>query len=108
MIAVIVLLDQIVWRPVIAWAEKFKMEQVESTDAPQSWFLNLIERSRLLVRLRKRVVNPLRECLAHALRPSSTRRNTKQQPERMEGLGRAAHRLAGRASPSSTLWFARS
>ncbi len=61
MIAVIVLLDQIVWRPVIAWAEKFKMEQVESTDAPQSWFLDLIQRSRLLIRLRKRVVNPLRE-----------------------------------------------
>src|ERR1019366_1777893 len=28
MIAVIVLMDQVVWRPVIAWAEKFKMEQV--------------------------------------------------------------------------------
>jgi NitT/TauT family transport system permease protein len=64
MIAVIVLLDQIVWRPVIAWAEKFKMEQVESTDAPQSWFLDLIKGSRLLIRLRKRVFNPLRERLA--------------------------------------------
>jgi NitT/TauT family transport system permease protein len=64
MIAVIVLLDQIVWRPVIAWAEKFKIEQVESTDAPQSWFLNLIEGSRGLVRLRKRVINPTREYLA--------------------------------------------
>ncbi len=31
MIAVIVLLDQLVWRPVIAWAEKFKIEQVESS-----------------------------------------------------------------------------
>ena len=30
MIVVIVLLDQFVWRPVIAWAEKFKVEQVES------------------------------------------------------------------------------
>ena len=64
MILVIVLLDQIVWRPVIAWAEKFKMEQVESTDAPQSWFLDLIQGSRLLIRLRKRVINPLRERLA--------------------------------------------
>src|SRR5215470_10928672 len=53
MILVIVLMDQIVWRPVIAWAEKFKMEQVESTDAPQSWFLDLMEGSKLLVRLRK-------------------------------------------------------
>ncbi len=46
MIAVIVLLDQIVWRPVIAWAEKFKMEQVESADVPRSWFLNVIQGSR--------------------------------------------------------------
>jgi len=63
MIAVIVLLDQVVWRPVIAWAEKFKIEQVESTDAPQSWFLDLVERSRLLMRLRKRLVRPMRERL---------------------------------------------
>jgi NitT/TauT family transport system permease protein len=52
-----------VWRPIIAWAEKFKMEQVESADAPQSWFLDLIEKSPGLVRLRKRVFRPLREWL---------------------------------------------
>ncbi len=63
MVAVIVLVDQIVWRPIIAWAEKFKMEQVESTDAPTSWFLNLVQHSRLLVRLRQRVFRPLRERL---------------------------------------------
>ena len=31
MVTLIVLLDQFIWRPVIAWAEKFKVEQVEST-----------------------------------------------------------------------------
>ena len=64
MIFVIVLMDQIVWRPVIAWAEKFKVEQVESVNAPQSWFLELVERSRLLLKLRKRIGRPLRERLA--------------------------------------------
>src|SRR5271165_2769147 len=59
MIAVIVLMDQIVWRPVIAWAEKFKMEQVESADAPRSWFLSVIEGSRGLRRLRKKTLRPL-------------------------------------------------
>ncbi len=63
MIAVIVLLDQFVWRPVIAWAEKFKVEQVESTDAPQSWVLDLIRHSRSLARIRKSTVTPLRERL---------------------------------------------
>ena len=45
MVAVIVLLDQFIWRPVIAWAEKFKVEQVESTDAPRSWVLNFVQHS---------------------------------------------------------------
>jgi NitT/TauT family transport system permease protein len=64
MIAVIVLMDQIIWRPIIAWAEKFKIEQVESAHAPQSWFLNLIEGSRALRSMRKRVFRPVREWLA--------------------------------------------
>ncbi len=61
MIAVIVLLDQFVWRPVIAWAEKFKVEQVESSDAPRSWVLDLIRHSRSLAQIRKKTVRPLSE-----------------------------------------------
>ncbi|MGA9388920.1 MAG: ABC transporter permease subunit [Candidatus Sulfotelmatobacter sp.] len=63
MIAVIVLLDQFIWRPVIAWAEKFKVEQVESTDAPRSWVLNLVEHSTALARIRQKTFQPLSERL---------------------------------------------
>jgi NitT/TauT family transport system permease protein len=63
MIAVIVLLDQFIWRPVIAWAEKFKVEQVESTDAPRSWVLDLIRHSRSLAKIRQKTVRPLSERL---------------------------------------------
>ncbi len=63
MVLVIVLLDQFVWRPVIAWAEKFKVEQVESTDAPRSWVLHLVERSRGLARIREKTLRPLAERL---------------------------------------------
>jgi NitT/TauT family transport system permease protein len=63
MIAVIVLLDQFIWRPVIAWAQKFKVEQVESTDAPRSWVLNVIHHSRSLARIRQRTMHPLSERL---------------------------------------------
>jgi NitT/TauT family transport system permease protein len=63
MIALIVLLDQLVWRPVIAWAEKFKVEQVESTNAPGSWVLDLIRHSRGLANIRKKTVAPLGERL---------------------------------------------
>jgi NitT/TauT family transport system permease protein len=63
MIGVIVLLDQFVWRPVIAWAEKFKVEQVESTNAPRSWVLDLFRHSRGIAHLQAHTVHPLRERL---------------------------------------------
>jgi len=95
MIAVIVLLDQIVWRPVIAWAEKFKVEQVESSDAPKSWFLDLLQGSRLLVKLRKRVLNPLRERVRmHYARHFDTDQEESPAPTWKVWLGRAIAALA--------------
>jgi NitT/TauT family transport system permease protein len=64
MIVVIILLDQIVWRPVIAWSEKFKMEQVEASQTPRSWMLNLLRRSHVLAAVGRRSVAPAREKLA--------------------------------------------
>jgi NitT/TauT family transport system permease protein len=63
MVLLIVLLDQFVWRPVIAWGEKFKVEQVESTDAPRSWVLNLVQHSSGLARIRQNTLRPLSERL---------------------------------------------
>lgn len=77
MILVIVLLDQFVWRPVIAWAEKFKVEQVESTDAPQSWLLNIIQHSRGLARIREKTLQPLSERLLLF----SARKHSEKHPE---------------------------
>ncbi|MGB7929600.1 MAG: ABC transporter permease subunit [Terriglobales bacterium] len=65
MVAVIVLIDQLVWRPVIAWAEKFKMEQVESASVPTSWVLDFLQRSRGVALFRKRAIRPLREQMVH-------------------------------------------
>ena len=58
MIAVIVLLDQLVWRPVIAWADKFKFEQVESSHAAQTTLLHLIGRASLVIRLYRLIFRP--------------------------------------------------
>jgi NitT/TauT family transport system permease protein len=63
MVALIVLLDQLVWRPVIAWAEKFKVEQVESTDVPRSWVLNFLRHSTGLARIKQKTLRPLSERL---------------------------------------------
>lgn len=67
MIGVIVLLDQVVWRPVIAWSEKFKLEQVEATEVPTSWFLHLLQRSGLLRAVNRQAIHPASERIALAI-----------------------------------------
>ena len=63
MITVIVLIDQLIWRPAIAWADKFKFEQVESSAMPTSAVLNLLRRSPLLARCRQATIAPFMERL---------------------------------------------
>lgn len=61
LVLVIVLLDQLVWRPLLAWADKFKVEMTEGDEPPQSWFYDLLARSWLMQQFGARVVEPLRE-----------------------------------------------
>jgi NitT/TauT family transport system permease protein len=63
MIAVIVLMDQLIWRPVIAWSEKFKFEQIEASEVPRSPVLDFLRRSPLLARAARASVAPAREAL---------------------------------------------
>ncbi len=64
MIGIIVLIDQLIWRPVIAWSEKFKFEQVESVEPPRSFVLDFLQRSKVLPFLARVAVRPLREHLS--------------------------------------------
>jgi NitT/TauT family transport system permease protein len=72
MIGVIVAMDQLIWRPVIVWAEKFKFEQVESSRAPHSAVLDLLRSSRILPLLSRIFTGPAEERLSlHFARRSS-------------------------------------
>lgn len=62
-LTIIVLTDQLIWRPVIAWAQKFKFENVEATEVPRSPVLNLLRRSKALAFLSRKTISPLREAL---------------------------------------------
>lgn len=48
MAVVILLYDQLVFRPVVAWADRFRFEQTASPERPQSWAFDLFRRTRLL------------------------------------------------------------
>ena len=64
MVAVIVLMDQLIWRPIIVWADKFKFEQVESSAAAQNTLLNLIGRASFVIRLYRMLFKPVFDWLA--------------------------------------------
>ena len=53
MVIVIFLYDQILFRPLIAWSEKFKVEPSPDESEYQSWLIDLIRGSRLMKRFTK-------------------------------------------------------
>jgi NitT/TauT family transport system permease protein len=48
LIFIIIALDQLMWRPLVAWSEKFRFEQTESGDVATSPVLTALRRSALL------------------------------------------------------------
>src|SRR5512142_1803875 len=48
MAVMIVALDQLLWRPVVVWSQKFRVEESGQTEAMESWFLDLLRRSHIL------------------------------------------------------------
>jgi NitT/TauT family transport system permease protein len=48
MLLVIIAYDQLLFRPIVAWADKFRFEQTASGAAPSSWMLDLFRRTRAL------------------------------------------------------------
>jgi NitT/TauT family transport system permease protein len=77
LVAVIVLMDQLVFRPVLAWSEKFKMEMVEGDSSPRSAVLMIARRSVLLDRLAEDLWRPFLEWVD---RLTSPRRRTTPHP----------------------------
>src|SRR5579885_1334839 len=67
LIALIVLLDLLFWRPLVAWADKFKLELSTEANAPHSPVLNALRRSTLVALVNRRVFHPIGHALARLL-----------------------------------------
>jgi len=61
LVLVIVLLDQFVWRPLIAWTDRFKVDMVEGDEPPRSWFLDLLSRAWLVEQFGTHIWRPFSE-----------------------------------------------
>ena len=63
LVLVIVALDQFVWRPLLAWSERFKIEMVESEATTTSWFYEAMRSSRLVSWAGEKIMAPLADGL---------------------------------------------
>src|SRR5580700_659315 len=48
---VIIAYDQLLFRPIVAWADKFRFEQTAASDRPRSWVYDVIRRTRVIRRI---------------------------------------------------------
>ncbi len=92
MIAIIVATDQFIWRPIIAWSDKFKFEQVESGAHVRSPLLHMLRNS-----------NALRSLSRHTTAPLSERFYRKNAEKRQQRIAQAAS--GTKVSEESPLWL---
>lgn len=91
MTAIIVLVDQFFWRPLIAWSDKFRMEQSSTGDVPQSWLYELLKSTRfakLLEPITTPVIDAFDRLMSSLLGPVSQGPTARQsdRPDRMFNL----------------------
>jgi len=81
-VAIIVATDQLLWRPAIAWSDKFKFETTESADHARSPILDMLRRSNFLTKVNELTVQPLTERLYLSLaRGEGKRTGTLPDPD---------------------------
>ena len=92
MLALILMSDQLIWRPLLVWADKFKIELTESALSPTSWVYSLLRGSYLFTWLDLRIWQPLGDALDQGIRRLKPR-GRKKRP----GTGNWPLRIIGLA-----------
>jgi NitT/TauT family transport system permease protein len=87
MTLMIVALDQLLWRPVVAWAQKFRLEEGGEQASVSSWFLDWLRRSRLRAALGAALARLKRRFLP-ARAPAGPAQAVSSPPEWVQGFSR--------------------
>ena len=106
MVLMIVAIDTCLWRPVLVWAQRFRLEDSPSIDAHGSLILRWMKRSRLVQTAMARIAHPISEWLASGARlPSAVPLKPHATPRR-DRLVRAATGLLLGLAALGTAWGA--
>lgn len=65
LVLLIILLDQLIWRPLLAWSDKLKVEMVSSDQPINSWFYRVLNGSVFVSAIERLVSRPLSEAIDH-------------------------------------------
>ena len=72
MLLLILASDQLVWRPLLAWANKFKIELTQSATPATSWVYNLLRNAYVFTWADERLWQPLAACLRRVAPPRAS------------------------------------
>lgn len=64
MTIVIVMYDQLLFRPLVVWSDRFRVEQTQAQSLPHSWFLRMLTHSSAM----RRAAHPVEICMHRLLR----------------------------------------
>jgi NitT/TauT family transport system permease protein len=81
MALLVVVVDQLLWRPLVVWAQRFRVDEAGQAEAMESWFFEVLRRSRLGIWMADR----RRRAFVHARRG---------RPARADGRPRGARLLS--------------
>ncbi len=97
LVLVIVLLDQFIWRPLLAWSDRMRVEMIESQSPPTSWFYDALRGSKLISWLQSHVFGWLSDRMDGLMLrrfprrpPREARSNTNSSPGVAVGLALGA------------------
>jgi NitT/TauT family transport system permease protein len=80
LVLIILLLDQFVWRPLLAWSDRFKVEMVENVNPPTSWFYDLISSARIVEWIGNHIGRAVSAGIDHLMARVFTGKTVEYQP----------------------------
>ncbi len=93
LIVLIILLDLLFWRPLVAWADKFKVELSSGSDTPHSPVLDALRRSAFIALLNRRIFFPIGRFIARILNRMQPLDEHISSPTAREGKGMTTGRI---------------
>jgi NitT/TauT family transport system permease protein len=83
MLAVILASDQLIWRPLLAWADKFKMELIESGRKPESWLYSFLRRAYIFSWIEEKILEPVSDAFTRLRIKVSALRVIPENPKKL-------------------------